>query len=53
MAGFSKDNDIRTVKFFGIPFSSLDRFGTDKSWYNVSVKSCEAAMQEDSSIFRL
>lgn len=53
VAGFSKDNDIRTVRFFGIPFTSLDRFGTDKGWYNFSPKSCEAAMQEDESIFRL
>jgi hypothetical protein len=53
VAGFSKDNDIRTVEFFGIPFLSLDRFGTEKGWYNFSVKSCRAAMQEDSSIFHL
>lgn len=53
VAGFSKDNDIRTVRFFGIPFSSLDRFGTDKGWYNFSVKGCEAAMREDEGIFRL
>lgn len=53
VAGFSKDNDIRTIIFFGIPFTSLVRFGTDKGWYNFSPKSCEAAMQEDESIFRL
>ncbi len=53
VVAFSKDNNVRTVKFYGIPFSSLDHFGTDKGWYNFSVKSCEAATQEDESIFRL
>jgi hypothetical protein len=47
------DNDIRTVRYFGIPFSSLDRFKTNKGYYNLSVKSCESAMREDSCIFRL
>ena len=50
---FSKDNNVRTVKFYGIPFSSLDRFKGKKGWYNFSVKNCEAAMQEGSSIFRV
>lgn len=53
VVGFSNDNDIRTIKYFGVPFLSLDRFKTNKGWYNFSVKSCEAAMQEDSSTFRL
>ncbi len=53
VVGFYKESDVRTVKYFGIPFSSLDRFGTDKGWYNFSVKSCEAAMREDSGIFRV
>ena len=26
---------------------------TNKGWYNFSVKSCEAAMQEDDGIFRV
>lgn len=53
VVGFSKGNDIRTVRYFGIPFSSISRFGTKKGWYNFSVKSCESAMQEDSNIFCL
>lgn len=53
VVGFSRNNDVRTVRFFGIPFSSLDGFKTDKGWYNFSVKSCEAAMQEGGGIFRL
>jgi hypothetical protein len=53
VVGFYKGGDVRTVKYFGIPFSSLDRFRTHKGWYNFSVKSCEAGMQENSSIFRV
>jgi hypothetical protein len=53
VVGFSRENDIRTMQYYGIPYVSLDRFRTDKGWYNFSVKSCEAAIQEDDSIFRI
>lgn len=52
VVGFSKDNDIRTIKYFAIPFASLHHFKTSK-WYVFSVKKCEAAMREDSGIFGL
>ncbi len=50
--GFSKGRDIRTIKYFAVPFSSLDRFKT-RNWYVFSVNACEEAMQEDSGIFDL
>lgn len=53
VVGFSRDGDVRTVKFFGIPFSSLDRFRTEKGWYNFSVRSCEEARRDDDSIFHV
>jgi len=53
VVGFSKGNDISMMQYFGIPYVSLDRFRTAKGWYNFSVKSCEAAMQEDGGVFRV
>jgi len=53
VVGFSRDGDVRTVTFFGIPFSSLDRFRTEKGWYNFSVRNCEEARQEDDDIFHV
>ncbi len=50
--GFSKGRDIRTIRYFAVPFSSLDRFKTS-NWYVFSVKKCEEAMREDSGIFDL
>lgn len=50
--GFSKGNDIRTIRYFAVPFSSLDRFKTS-SWYVFSIRRCEEVMEEDSGIFSL
>ncbi len=50
--GFSKARDIRTIRYFAVPFSSLDRFKTS-NWYVFSVKKCEEAMHEDVGIFCL
>lgn len=50
--GFSKGNDIRTIRYFAVPFSSLDRFKTS-NWYVFSVRRCEEVMEEDSGIFSL
>ncbi len=52
VVGFSKENDIRTIRYFAIPFTSLPRFSASK-WYVFSVGKCEAAMEEDSGIFSL
>jgi hypothetical protein len=52
VVGLYKVDDVRTVKFSGIPFSLLDRFKTDR-WHNFSIKKCEVAAGEDPNIFRL
>jgi hypothetical protein len=33
VVGFYKENDVRTVKYFGISFSSLDQFRTN-GWHD-------------------
>jgi len=53
VVGFYKNDSVRTIKYFSIPFSSLETFRTKKGWYQFSVKRCEAAMQEEGSIFEL
>lgn len=53
VVGFYNQGDVRTISYFSIPFSLLDIFSTDKGWYQFSVKRCEAAMQENDSIFRV
>ncbi len=50
--GFCRDNDIRTVVLFGIPFGSLHMFKTATE-YRFSVKGCREAMADDRSIFAL
>ncbi len=52
VVGFFKEGDVRTVKYYAVPFSSLDGFRTN-GWYQFSVTRCEEAMREDSSIFRV
>lgn len=52
VVGFYRENDVRTVKYFGIPFSSLGRFKTTR-WHSFSVKKCEVAVKEDNDIFHL
>jgi hypothetical protein len=52
MIGFSKDNDIRMVRYFTIPFSSFHLFKTGNR-YAFSIVRCDAAMKEDSGIFGL
>lgn len=32
VVGFYKQSDVRTIRYFSIPFSSLDSFGTEKGW---------------------
>lgn len=48
--GFYRYNDIRQMKYWIVPFSSLKTFDTGKSQYRFSPKICEKAMLSDSNI---
>jgi hypothetical protein len=50
--GFFKNNDIRQIRFYIIPFSSLLRF-KGKGTYRFSVAKCEAACNVDPRIISI
>jgi hypothetical protein len=50
--GFYRHNDIRTIRFFGIPLSQIGNFKS-ASQYRFSVKNCLNTMEESSSIFEV
>lgn len=52
IVGFYKDNDIRTSRFFGVPFEFLRRFKSGTQ-YRFSVKRCEEECPNMDSIFGL
>ena len=52
VVGFFKNNDIRTLIFFGIPFTSLPMF-LNTSQYRFSVSLCREVMEVDSNVFSL
>jgi len=50
--GFYKNNDIRNVIYYTVPFSSLQVFKTSGQ-YRFSVKRCQDVMRDDDNIFCL
>jgi len=51
VVGFFKNNDIRNITFFTIPFSSLQQFKTaEGNYYRFSVSACKRAMEQDPNI---
>ena len=54
VAGFYNQGDIRSIKFFAIPFSLLPRFKTSgRSQHRFSIQVCERERQADPAIFCL
>ncbi|MEW6457151.1 MAG: hypothetical protein AB1410_10630 [Acidobacteriota bacterium] len=52
IVGFFKNNDIRTLTFFGVPFGSLPIFKVGDQ-FRFSVDRCKAATKSDKYIFQL
>lgn len=51
VVGFFKNDDIRTVIYYAMPLHIVSLFKVGH--YRFSVERCEAAMQSDTTIFRL
>ena len=51
--GFFRMNDIRTLRFYSIPFTKLGQFKADYSQYRFSVKRCDEALRSTRGMIRM
>jgi hypothetical protein len=51
--GFFKSGDIRTLQFYTIPLSQLERFKGKNSGYRFSVEACEQAIKKARGMIKI